>query len=518
MPDSSDYNVFAHLIAEKSRVYRAILAEFARAKSSFVIHLRPGDIDSALRESDRLDTDVVSESALQQLVEWGNLESHPDTSEVATVEDFWRVRNLYQMSIAGESAEQAIALFEQSIHQPGQLQSAALDEIQRYLLRISEISAGSEADDRELADVFTLLRERFDELTTQAQRFMGGIQRRIDLQSLDVESFLTYKQRLIDYLERFLRELVMATHQISSRIRGIDRDAVVELLHRVADRELVDRLDVSDIERDLNRKMWTARWEGLCAWFIGTPARRSQADELRSAARSAIPSLIATVTGINERRAGHSDRASDFTALALWFAETKDDADAHRLWRSAFAMHSCRHLSIDLETQASRDLTPVASTASWLDAPPVKISPRLHKSGRYTPRGRPAAVIDRTHEKAMLARLTSDEAEQIERARRVLCTDRPTRLSQLPELNDPEFQLLLDLIGDALAAKTDADASVSVLSSDGTLYVDLTSTMDGMTATIRTTAGLLIGDDHHLFIRGGELDHEASFKPIEAFA
>ena len=187
-------------------------------------HLRPGDIERALKGSHEIDAEFLAEPALQQLVEWGNLEVHSDTSEVATVEDFWRVRNLYQMSVAGEAAQEAIALFEQSIRQPGELQAAALDDIRRHLNRIAEISTGGEAKDSEVADVFNSIRQRFDELTAQAQRFMGGIQRRIDLQSLDVESFLTYKQRLIDYLERFLRELVMATHEIST-MYSLDRSA-----------------------------------------------------------------------------------------------------------------------------------------------------------------------------------------------------------------------------------------------------------------------------------------------------
>jgi len=60
---------------------------------------------------------------LQQLMAWGNLEAHPDTAEVLTVDDFWRVRNLYQMSPAGEAAEAALAVFEQSLRQPGELQA-----------------------------------------------------------------------------------------------------------------------------------------------------------------------------------------------------------------------------------------------------------------------------------------------------------------------------------------------------------------------------------------------------------
>jgi len=61
--------------------------------------------------------------------------------------------------------------------------------------------------------------------------------------------------------------------------------------------------------------------------------------------------------------------------------------------------------------------------------------------------------------------------------------------------------LFLDLLGDALAAKTGSAAAVSVTSSDGVLQIDLEPTEDGAKAVIRTTAGVLIGEDHYLTIR-----------------
>jgi len=294
---------------------------------------------------------------------------------------------------------------------------------------------------------------------------------------------------------------VMATHEISACVGSIHPESVRMLLYRVADREMIDRLLVTEDDRAANRVAWVERWEGLCAWFIGSAGRRAQADELRAAARSAIPSLIATVTGINDRRAGHSDRSADFNTLAHWFAQTDTDADAHRLWRAAFALHSCRHLSVDDDTLAQRDLEPILSTTSWLEAPPIRISPRLHKSGRYTTRGKPAGVIDRSQEKARLEQLSEEEAKQIQLARRTLCSGQRTRLSELSELNEMEFQLLLDMLGDALSGKSHAEASVSILSSDGTIHIELTPTLDGETAIIRTSGGVLIGDDHYLLIR-----------------
>jgi hypothetical protein len=68
-------------------------------------------------------------------------------------------------------------------------------------------------------------------------------------------------------------------------------------------------------------------------------------------------------------------------------------------------------------------------------------------------------------------------------------------------LPEGAFQLFLDLLGDALAAKTGSAAAVSVTSSDGVLQIDLERTEDGAMAVIRTTAGVLIGEDHYLTIR-----------------
>src|SRR5436853_7836967 len=46
----SDSNAFAHLTAEKSEIYRAVLNVFVEAKARFVIHLRPADAYRQLAE------------------------------------------------------------------------------------------------------------------------------------------------------------------------------------------------------------------------------------------------------------------------------------------------------------------------------------------------------------------------------------------------------------------------------------------------------------------------------------
>jgi len=141
---------------------------------------------------------------------------------------------------------------------------------------------------------------------------------------------------------------------------------------------------------------------------------------------------------------------------------------------------------------------PVAT--SWLDAPPLRISPRLRASGRHVRRGRPNDVIDRSDEKALLAAAAAEEAQQIMAARRRLATGARARLSDLGTLDPAEFALFLDLLGDALSVKVGIEETVEVMSSDGTMHVRLEPTADGRTATVVTPMGRFSGHDHYVTI------------------
>jgi uncharacterized protein (TIGR02677 family) len=98
---------FTHLSVPNSTLYRSLLRTFARAKERFIVHLRPEDIAAELRT----EADDQLTLALDQLVAWGNLRADVDTSRVTTVEDFHRKRSLYQLTAAGQAAEQAITFY-----------------------------------------------------------------------------------------------------------------------------------------------------------------------------------------------------------------------------------------------------------------------------------------------------------------------------------------------------------------------------------------------------------------------
>lgn len=503
MAEGGRLRAFAYLNADKAPLYRAVMRVFVEAKTRFTLHLRPPEITAALvtlEPAEPVDAPGV-EAALAQLCDWGNLEAHPDTADVATVEEFYRPRYLFQLTPEGEAVERALAVYEDELQRRGELQSAALSDIRVLLGELAALAEAPEPDEAKAHRTLRTLRDRFDELTSRAQAFMSSLQRTIDLQGVDVTRFLAYKETLIGYLERFIGELVVATADIGATIERIEGLRVDRLLLMAAQRDLADALDPTPADQAAARAGWRARWSGLRSWFVGHPSAPAQAEVLRARARASIPALLLAVASIHDRRVTRSDRSTDLRTLARWFADADSDQEAHRLWRAAFALAPSRHLVIDAATLGEREARPVSAQTSWLEAPPLRIAPRLRASGRYLRRGRPNDVIDRSGEKALLAEAAAAEAEQIAAARRRLASGARSRLSDLGALDPTEFALFLDLLGDALAVKIGVDETVEVVSSDGTMHVTIEPTADGRAATIVTSAGRFSGADHYLTIR-----------------
>ena len=74
------------------------------------------------------------------------------------------------------------------------------------------------------------------------------------------------------------------------------------------------------------------------------------------------------------------------------------------------------------------------------------------------------------------------------------------RLSQLERLDTGEFDLLLDLLGEAVSARLFPAEAVEIISGDGSLRIKLEPTDDERQATIMTPEGALSGPDYWISI------------------
>src|SRR5919197_581402 len=263
---------FAHLDAPNADLYRAVMGVFVAAKRRFLVHLRPEDVLGGLRGPEGPPVEAAAvEAALKRLESWRNLQADPDTSRVTTVDDFYRPRYLYQLTPEGEAAELALAAYDEALGNRGELQSVALEDIR---VRLRGLRQQAAAPDRDPAVVHSLLRELstlLDGLAANASAFMSSLQRTIDLQDVDEDAFIAYKDRLIGYLERFVGDLVVKSAEIATIIRALDQHEVDGLLALAASREAADAAHDKDEDEAVRAKLeaWQTRWSGLRSWFVG---------------------------------------------------------------------------------------------------------------------------------------------------------------------------------------------------------------------------------------------------------
>ena len=96
--------------------------------------------------------------------------------------------------------------------------------------------------------------------------------------------------RLIDYLDRFIGDLVSRSGTIAQRIVALDT-VIQPLLLQAAQREARDAApDAQDAETNAltsAHQVWRERWKGLRGWFVSAGHEPPQAEVLRSKARSA---------------------------------------------------------------------------------------------------------------------------------------------------------------------------------------------------------------------------------------
>lgn len=502
------FSVFSHTTSRNSEQYRAVMNAFMAAKSGFVLHLRMDDLLATLQQGgfpslDRQGLDVL----LRQLCDWGNLRAYQDTTEVSTVKEFMRKRFLYQITEEGEAAESALAVFQEQLARPGQLQGTALEDVRDILEEL--VGIGATGDGRaQIPNLMHNLMHRFEDLTGHAQRFMSALRRHIDLYDEETRVFIAYKQLLIEYLQRFIQKLAIVTAPIGVALEELQAH-LPSLIEEVVVRELEDVFEPEALKAEGSRREWQRRWEGLCGWFIAGPSGPSQAQELRQRALQAIPELLNVVRTFNERNSHRGDRISDLRTLARWFVECDTQAQANRLWRAAFGLHSARHLRVTPDSLQAWEDAEVGPHTSWLDAPPLEIAPRLRKYGSTRKRGRAPSLPDYRDQKATLRDHAQRQAAQIAAARKQLSHADSCLLSELQYLNPLEFDLFFELLGNALARKTDESQDTQAQSADGSLEIAL-QPIDDTYVAVYTAKGTLYVPQHRVTIRDLMPDEEVA--------
>lgn len=490
--------MFRFSTGDSADLYTAILHAFADANERLETSLTFDDVRdrlAALGWYDPIPEDVLTR-ALIQLQDWGLLDVTQNHAEhYATADDYERKNLQYSLTKRGEAAFAGVQHALAALASSGALQTAVLDAIADRLDELHRLLGDDTAPNRRIFTTLQELEGHLDALRNNTKQFNGELQRLLRTEGADLSTFHEVKSATVAYLQEFVTNLDHRRHSIAQALARVERHGVAVLHHRaLIGAELPPTTGEDPAPTWLAHRM--TRWDGLRAWFAPTDGTQPRVEQLHAIARRAIVSLLQVLDRITESRRRASSGAEDFRALARWFATAETDDDLHRLWGGAFGLWPSRHAHLE---PVDAELVP-AST-SWADAPPVRVSPLLRKSGRTERFSRTGAVRDTAQLRRERRERARRERAELEAAWSRLATDRPVRLSDLGRLAHGSFERLLELLGRALSTCQDSTGCRRAVTSDGRVEILLRDPRPGSIATVRTPLGRFTGPDYVIDIR-----------------
>ncbi|MGF1646251.1 MAG: TIGR02677 family protein [Kineosporiaceae bacterium] len=372
--------------------YLAVVRVFADGTAGLMSDLSAAEVADRLGADHGLDLDVDTvEERLRYLVEHGNLARSPREARARSIAEYLATRTRYQLTPRGELAHRLVEQFLADGDAAREVSTEMLPPILAALVDLRDTATalaagGAPPDPQELAARIGTLFAQFERLVGSTRAFYTYLNEVLSRYDLDRGEFQAFKSMLVDYLQGFIDDVARHMPQIADVLR--DLLPHVPALVAAADRGT--RLtDVSGARARRAAGLSEADWDGPVAWFLGSGARDSDADQVRRLATAAMRGLVVNLRRIAAAGTTDVSRAGDLLRLAGWFHRADDDT-AHALWCAAFGLYPARHLGF----AAPDDDTP--ATASWWRAPVAEVPVALRVRGERRIAGRTARRADFT--------------------------------------------------------------------------------------------------------------------------
>ena len=476
-----------YAVNDEAASYLSIMRLFTTGMSGFLSDQSAVEVAERLASQGiELDPDTVDQR-LSYLVEHGNLARSPRETEARSVREYLSNRARYQLTPRGELVQRQVEELLQQFDGAREVSSEMLPGILGGIEELIRLSAQGldEADPRDVGARITTLFVQFEVLVTSTRQFYSYLNQVLTRFDLGRDEFVMFKGALIDYLQRFVDEISRHMPQVADRLRELG-PRVPDLCARADAGERLVGLDGSRARRAAGLE--PTDWESLTTWFVGSTARRSDADNVRRLATDAMRSLLTNLRRIAAGADRQQSRYHDLVRLARWFDSAGDDR-AHDLWAAAFGLYSARHLSFPADPEGD----PVPSTRSWWVAPVAEVPVGLRIHGERKAGGSAGPRVDYSAAKrARIAERADQERREGAAARELASHSGEWREVRLSDEARTTFLALysqaLAQLGRPLAHGTPAHGELRV--GEQTLAIAVRA-IPGADVTVKSPSGAL---------------------------
>ena len=509
-----DADLFRFTTTDLQDLHLAIMTAFEEA-AVLAPSLGLDEVRSALRQvgwDDPIADDAL-QRALASLTGWQLLEVTQDHSaRYATPEEFERKNLQWSLTQRGEAAVSGVLRAVDALRHAVGLQAAVLDAIGDDLSDLADLmrQPASPDSNSRIHIALAQVEAHMASLVVSVRQFNGHLQRLLREDGTDDALFADVKRRTVAYLEDYVSGVDRPHRRLVSVVESVESFG----LATVFDRALVGA-NLAPVGGGDPGPAWLAErarhWDALRAWFSPEAAEAPLIDGLLVVARTAIIELLRVLERRWDSRRRSASIASDFRALAGWFADAAGEDEAHLLFQAAFGIWPARHAHI---RTPDGELT--RPSATWCTTAAAEVAPALRTQGTLAHKGRASRVGDPSLLRAARQRAQAQALADHEDLRSSLTTGGAVRLSSFGKLPSATFVELLSLLATGLEGPLDASGCRRAVSGDGRIEVILRDAGDGRTAVVTTEAGELTGPDLLVTITLSEVDNEEEREELGA--
>lgn len=509
--------LFRYLAVPDWRDYRTILGVFA---GTFFAEFSPEEVAAEPAVVDGGIDPAVVPDRLESLRGWGNLTVSSSVGNPSSLEDYYRRRNRYLITRAGQEVFQIAEGVLSAVDELADVQAGRLRGLDRALRELGEHAAedfeGASAED--LADKVRAVFDTQALFTTELTQFFADLNQWQSRYDLDADEVQLFAGVLVSYVSEQLAEMERMARPIARRLKSILPRLPVLLDALRAGPGLATRVDDAGLAGSVAVRHLpgsAARdWEHLAEWFVAPAGGASRLDQLTRQAVAAVRTLTANVTRLSRSGLGATSRRSDFLRLARFFDRAATADDAHQIAAAAFGLGSCRRLG----TLSADADDPEPSTTAWRDASKAVVPVSLRERGDITQRGRPTPLRDRRRERELMQR--DRELRRVSReataAELLSCAD-PRGCIDGAEMSVASFLMLRELISQS-GHSGDAQAEVRTATESGVRC--MVQRVEGASTAVKCPEGRLVLHGLAVSVTAvGESEHPLSNRPaVEADA
>lgn len=388
-------NETKYLSVENAWRYRVIMRTFYIKDQQFSHWLTNEDVFEEVKKLEEFNEYTIDmcKSDLEMLSSWGNLHSMQDTSKVKTYQQFVNKQYRYQLSEYSIEIERMTVRLENIFIEGGSLEPTLLERIKHELKKIDEISG---MDELELGGWWSQLTHDFQRLNQNYQDYLRDWYGVKAEELMKTQNFILYKERLIEYLRNFIKELQLHGYEIERDLKNISEEHKIIMFQKISDYEMsIPRIDMEAIKYDDVYDLTKDKYMSIEKFFLGSSNQASEVEIIMSMTNEIIRRITRYAANILEITGQYSNRKEEYLKIINLFAETNSLEEAHELSANVFGISKYKHFVFDFERETD------SIYSSIYDEKPFELvlNPRIRN---YREKMKKTAIIDYSERKEQM--------------------------------------------------------------------------------------------------------------------